>query len=97
VSDQDKNQERPLFEGMDELERIYAPEELPPDDPEQQRAQLDDQSEPPSAAPIGTIGISPSGAMVPVNIGPKDRGASGDSDTEADSSADEGETPDDEP
>jgi len=91
MSDQDKDQERPLFEGLDEYERTYAPEQLPRDDPERQRAEEDEQGsvgapdlEPPSAAPVATLGTSPSGAMAPPNIGHWDHGgAPGDPETEA--------------
>jgi hypothetical protein len=77
MSDQDKDQERPLFQGMDEYERTYAPEELPADDPERLKAEseamghIDEGSdiEPPSAAPVGTLGTSPSGAMAPPTSG----------------------------
>jgi hypothetical protein len=91
MSDQDKDQ-RPLFQGMDEYERTYAPEELPPDDPERRRAEAEAEGdsseasdlEPPSAAPVGTLGTSPSGAMAPPNIGHRDHGgAPGDPETEA--------------
>jgi hypothetical protein len=60
--------ERPLFEGMDELERTYAPEELPPDDPERVRVRLDEGEEAadrsklddvPAAALVANIGIAP--------------------------------------
>ena len=40
---------QPLFQGMDEEERIYAPEELPEDDPERTRSELDEGN---SAAPV---------------------------------------------
>src|SRR6266851_5153840 len=94
MSDQDK----PLFEGMDEYEREYAPEELPEDDPESKRAKLDKgpgagettDLAPPIAGPVGALGTSPTGAMVPI-IKPKNQGVS---DTEESSSAHEGEMPD---
>jgi hypothetical protein len=70
MSDQDK----PLFQGMDEYEREYAPEELPADDPERKRAHLDkDPGEggssdltPPVAGPVATLGTSPSGGMAQI-------------------------------
>src|SRR5438105_1060954 len=37
----DEKNERPLFQGIDEIERIYAPEELPPDDPERARVRAE--------------------------------------------------------
>ncbi len=89
MSDQDK----PLFQGMDEFEREYAPEELPLDDPARARARIEGDHdtdadaallEPPAAAPVGNIGTSPSGAMAPPNIGHGDRGGGpGDPDTQA--------------
>lgn len=39
--------DKPLFQNADELEARYAPDQLPPDTPEQQRATAD---EPPSSA-----------------------------------------------
>ena len=41
-ANKDTRSERPLFQGMDELEREYAPQELPPDDPEQARVRADE-------------------------------------------------------
>ena len=85
--------ERPLFEGIDELERTYAPQELSPDDPERMRARLDDEVDsadgsdrnlPPSAAPVANLGNAPSAAAAPPNIGNEDHGgASGDPETQA--------------
>ncbi len=90
--DKDK-EDRPLFEGIDEFERTYAPEELPPDDPEGERARIEGDADtvdtsafvrPPSPAPIASIGSSPSGEMAPPNIGHQDHGgAPGDPETEA--------------
>ncbi|MEO8289123.1 MAG: hypothetical protein ABI670_22170 [Chloroflexota bacterium] len=85
--------EKPLFQGMDEFERTFAPGELPPDDPERVRANLDEGSgpvggdtgyEPPAAAPVASVGSSPSGEMAPPNTGHEDRGGGpGDPDTQA--------------
>ncbi|MEO5952690.1 MAG: hypothetical protein ABIQ44_09520 [Chloroflexia bacterium] len=85
--------ERPLFAGMDELEREVAPEELAPGDPARRRADADDQgagmqgyeaNEAPSAAPVGLVGTSASGTMAAPNIGHVDQGgAPGDPQTQA--------------
>ena len=86
--------EKPLFEGMDELERTYAPQELPADDPERARVSADEGgnggvreytlNEPPSPAPVANIGTAPSAAAAPPNIGHVDHGgAPGDPQTEA--------------
>jgi hypothetical protein len=96
MSDQDK----PLFQGMDEYEREYAPEELPADDPERKRAHLDKSPgeggssdlTPPGAGPVATLGTSPSGEMAAI-IRTKDQEAA---DAEADSSKGEDVTPEDE-
>jgi hypothetical protein len=91
----DNSNERPLFQGMDELERTYAPEELSPDDPEFSRviAEQDPETtnavralreEPPGPAPVANLGSSPSGEMAPPNIGHEDHGgAPGDPETQA--------------
>jgi hypothetical protein len=70
MSDQDK----PLFQGMDEYEREYAPEELPAGDQERARAHMDrtpgeagsSDLTPPGAGPVATLGTSPSGEMAAV-------------------------------
>jgi hypothetical protein len=98
MSDQDK----PLFEGIDEYERTYAPEELPEDDPEYKRANLDkgpgesntSDLEPPIAGPVGVLGTAPTGAIVPI-IKPKDQGVSNIDDEES-SPPYEDETPEEE-
>jgi len=87
------DKERPLFHGIDEFEREYAPEELPPDDPEGARARAEgdagsvhgyDANNPPSPAPAATSGTSPSSVAAPPNIGHEDHGgAPGDPETEA--------------
>lgn len=68
--------DRPLFQGFDELEREIAPQELAPDDPRRRRADADESAmdsrayednEVPLAAPVANVGSSPSGAMAPVN------------------------------
>jgi hypothetical protein len=67
--------DQPLFQHMDEQERIYAPEELPPGDPEAARVRADEGAlparpeEPPAAAPIANMGNAPSAAMAAPNIG----------------------------
>lgn len=78
------NDDRPLFQGIDEFERTYAPQELPPNDPEQARVRADgDEVEGstlldiPSAAPVANIGTSPSAAAAPPNIGHEDHGRAG--------------------
>jgi hypothetical protein len=40
---------RPLFQDMDEQERVYAPEELPEDDAERTRSELDEGN---ASAPV---------------------------------------------
>jgi len=63
--------DQPLFQNMDEEERIYAPEQLPAD--EQARVRADegrvrvDPDEPPAAAPVANLGNAPSAAMAPPN------------------------------
>jgi hypothetical protein len=103
MSDQNKDQEEPLFQGIDEYERTYAPEELPPDDPERKRAVKDEESdagatdlEPPSAAPVGTLGTSPSGAMAPVNEGREKRPAPIEVETDAPDLLGEADAPEEE-
>ena len=67
--------DQPLFQNMDEEERIYAPEELPAGDPAAARVRADEGAlparpeEPPAAAPIANMGNAPSAAMAPPNIG----------------------------
>ncbi len=93
----------PEFQRLDEIERLYAPEELPADDPEHARVRADeggtDQSagagqavplgEPPSAAPVANIGTAPSAAAAPPNIGHQDHGgAPGDPETQAENPLD---------
>ena len=85
--------DKPLFEGMDEYERTYAPQELPPGDPDQVRVQVEgdagevgplSNAEPPAAAPVASPGSSPSSVAAPPNIGPDDGvGAPGDPDSQA--------------
>lgn len=60
--------DQPLFQNMDEEERIYAPEQLPPE--EQARVRADegrvrvDQEEPPLVAPVGNLGNTGSAATL---------------------------------
>ena len=64
------------FAEQDAMERVYAPEELPADSPEQARVRADndsslvDHNEPPIAAPVANLGTAPSAAMAPPNLGP---------------------------
>jgi hypothetical protein len=85
-------EERPLFQGMDELERTYAPEQLPPDDSDVARVRADEgglgdsafmvAEEPPAAAPVANLGTA---SAAPPNIGHVDHaGAPGDPETQAD-------------
>jgi hypothetical protein len=63
--------DQPLFQNMDEEERIYAPEQLTAD--EQARVRADegrvrvDPDEPPAPAPVANLGNAPSAAMAPPN------------------------------
>jgi hypothetical protein len=83
--------DKPLFQGMDEFERTYAPQELPSDDPEHQRVVADEGdvndptlTKPPIPAPVANMGNAPSAASAPPNQGHQDHGgASGDPKTEA--------------
>jgi hypothetical protein len=85
--------EKPLFEGIDEYERTYAPEGLPADDPGAVKARLegdvdvgnDAASAPPDPAPVAVIGTSPSSMAAPPNIGHDARRTGpGDPQTQAD-------------
>ncbi len=88
-------EDKPLFQGIDDYERTYAPQELPSDDPEKKRVlaegdDVDDSAgastleDAPSAAPVASPGSSPSAIAAPPNIGHGDRGgAPGDPDTQA--------------
>jgi hypothetical protein len=59
----------PLFQDLDEQERTYAPQQLPPE--EQDRVRADEgmtympPNEPTSAAPVANLGNAPSAAMAP--------------------------------
>src|SRR6476661_1682222 len=95
--------EKPLFQGMDEMERIYAPEQLPPDDPEQVLVRDDDgpdaanrflTEEPPDAAPVANLGNAPSAAAAPPNLGQNKEGR-GDPGSQARDPFDTRETPED--
>jgi hypothetical protein len=90
--------DKPLFEGIDEYERTYAPEGLPASDPDGARARLegdagvsdggdggDRGSAPPDPAPVAVIGTSPSSMAAPPNIGHDERRTGpGDPQTQAD-------------
>ncbi len=85
--------ERPLFEGIDEIERTYAPGELAPGDPRRTRVELDEAAhempsyeveDAPSPAPVASAGNAPSASMAPPNTGHVDRGGGpGDPKTQA--------------
>lgn len=83
--------DKPLFQGIDEFERTYAPQELPPDDPERQRVVADEGGVddptlivPPIPAPVANLGTAPSASAAPPNQGHEDHGgAPGDPKTEA--------------
>jgi hypothetical protein len=83
--------DKPLFQGMDEFERTYAPQQLSPDDPERERVLADEGgvddptlTEPASPAPVASMGNAPSAIAAPPNQGHEDHGgASGDPKTEA--------------
>jgi hypothetical protein len=75
--------DEPLFQGMDELERTYAPEELPEGDPERKRVRADEEDDagrgynlddPTVPRPIvsvapGSSATVPSGTVAPPNMG----------------------------
>lgn len=78
MNDDAERLERPLFQGMDELEREIAPQQLPQDDTDRRLAEVDDRHtdppgyealESPDAAPVANIGSSPSSVMAPPNLG----------------------------
>ena len=78
----------PLFQNADEQEAIYAPQQIPS---ERRRVVadegadvVDNSNEPPAAAPVAQVGVTPSGTAAPPNIGDNaSGGASGDPETEA--------------
>ena len=90
--------DKPLFQGMDELERTYAPQELPPDDPARKQVRADEHGDdaptygsqgPLSGAPVGNLGDHPTPAITPLDVAREERrGAPGDPSTQADSSLD---------
>jgi hypothetical protein len=85
--------DEPLFQNTDELEKTYAPQQLPPDSEEQKRVLADEgggaidpslANEPPSPAPVANVGSSPSSVAAPPNIGHEEHGgAPGDPNTQA--------------
>jgi len=92
--DGDTRNERPLFQGVDEFERQYAPEELPANDPEFARVRVEgdfddfdtvpDTEEPPNPAPVANVGTTPTGEAAPPNIAHEPtRVAPGDPQTDA--------------
>ena len=90
---EDSRAERPLFQDMDETERLYAPEsvpgaKLPPHEVDADSMAARDTSrdlEPPDAAPVAQVGVTHSGQAAPPNIGPDDGvGAPGDPNSQAD-------------
>ncbi|MBA3948107.1 MAG: hypothetical protein H0X37_26605 [Herpetosiphonaceae bacterium] len=61
----------PLFENTDEQEKAYAPQQLPTGENTAVQVEGSDTSDtsaiqPPSAAPVGTVGTSPSGFAAPI-------------------------------
>lgn len=82
-----------LFKGMDETERIYAPEDVPDTNLPPHEVDVGGtagatgatNNEPPAAAPVSIAGSSsPSSAAAPPNIGNQEHGgAPGDPETEA--------------
>jgi hypothetical protein len=79
----------PLFQNADEQEQIYAPQQVPG---AASRARLEGDGnihdtsavEPPAAAPVASVGSSPSGVAAPPNVTDDDRGgAPGDPGTQA--------------
>lgn len=82
-----------LVQRLDETERVYAPQQLPPDDREQARVRAEGDAgdvggatlqEAPDAAPVATAGSSPSSVAAPPNIGHEEHGgAPGDPNTQA--------------
>ena len=87
-----EDNDKPLFQGMDELERTYAPQELPPDDPARERVRADEHGdsvpgyeaqESLSAMPVANLADAPSASMAPLDTGREERhGAPGDPSTE---------------
>jgi hypothetical protein len=82
--------DEPLFSDADEQETLYAPNQLPAE--RQARVRADegtnadntDRTEPPAAAPVASVGTTPTGQAAPPNIGQRDSsGAPGDPDPEA--------------
>lgn len=82
---------KPLFQGMDDFERTYAPESfpdanLPPTEIDVDSASRDTSRaiEPPAAAPVASVGPSSQAPAAPPNLGPEDGvGAPGDPDSVA--------------
>lgn len=80
----------PLFQNADEQEQVYAPQQVP-DTAGRARLEGDADTgdtsaaiEPPSAAPVGSVGTSTSGVAAPPNVTDNDRGgAAGDPGTQA--------------
>ena len=92
--------EEPLFQGIDELERTYAPGELPEGDPERTRVRADEEDDagrgynvddPTVPRPIVSVAPAssatvPSGTVAPPNMGvePAEDDASGSNDSDED-------------
>lgn len=82
---------KPLFQGMDDFERTYAPESfpdanLPPNETDADSVSRDTSRalEPPDSAPVASVGPSSNAPAAPPNLGPDDGiGASGDPDSVA--------------
>lgn len=64
--------DKPLFEGMDEQERAFAPQQLPAE--QRERVAADDgalppdPAVPPAAAPVAGIASNASGAAAPAGV-----------------------------
>jgi hypothetical protein len=82
---------KPLFQGMDDFERTYAPESfpdanLPPNETDVDSVARDTSRalEPPAAAPVANVGPSSNAPSAPPNLGRDDGvGAPGDPDSVA--------------
>ncbi len=80
--------DKPLFQGMDEKERELAPHQVPEERArviaDERRDVAINDTEPPAAAPVAQVGVTPSGMAAPPNIGDEARDtAPGDPETEA--------------
>ena len=96
--------DEPLFQGMDELERTYAPDELPEDDPERQRVRADEEEnggrgynidDPSVPRPIVSVAPASSATVPSGTIAPPDMGIEpvGDDDMAGSDDSDEDQMP----